>query len=219
MKRTGITYSRAAMAAVFTVALCAQPGCGSAGAAPDEPGSGDGGSVSPVAKTVTIKGGRGFECFVYAQSLYCKGNPLNGDLAALIPSAVSYTRVGMGDFTTLYTWDDTLCVGAVVAQRPLSRGPGEGTYCWGEATLNASYALFSVVYGGVNYTDGANGSSDLTYSQTPFVGADMTVTYFATQTATADPIVSDGFGFRTERTEVCVDDGITLTCETVGVGL
>lgn len=202
-------------------------------AAPDQsPGGG-----TSVAKTVTLKSGSNFDCFIWnegAGEVWCLNDVPNG-----IAKPINFGPGGPGcsgngsscrgtdglfirvvsaasAITQLEVRDDTICWSLSVAQRPVSRDAGLGTYCIGEATINSSsLSGRTYVYGGPQYTDGANGSSDLTYAVTPFLAvegggaADLEPwgVFFA-----SGPYNPDGESSVTEETLSCSLLEGTLTC-------
>lgn len=216
---------------------CVGGGSGSAeSSTPDQsPGGG-----TPVAKTVTLKSGSNFDCFIWNEGtgeVWCRNvvpnginEPINfgpggpgcsGNGGSCRGTDGLFLRVvsGASAITQLEVRDDTICWSLPVAQRPVSRDAGTGTYCIGEATINSSSLGGRVyVYGG--YTDATNGSPDLTYALTPFLAVEgglasdleLWGVFFA-----SGPYSPDGEASVTEQTLSCslLDD--VLTCPNFSV--
>lgn len=162
-----------------------------------------------VPVTLTVKSGRDFSCFLFGDSLYCKGFSMNLDIALATSSYILYARDLDSDLTALLVWDDTICWSSVVQTQPRNRQYGHATYCAGESTLSGNSIDPRIVYSGPSFTDAANGSADLTYARHPFMGCDCTAAQWLAISA-----VTDGAGLTSETAIDCeiTDEGVTLAC-------
>lgn len=211
------------IASVFVI--FALVGCSGGSSSPSAEGGGSDSPESPKAVSLEVRSGDGFSCFVLAESLFCRRHsgivPTNGDVAAAVPSeSWSLVFSAGSDLEGVWVWDDTVCVGASVSQRPQARDAGSATYCWGEATLAGSYVDLDAVYGGPSFTDGVNDSPELSYDQTPFVGADVSLEYWVNQTDFAE-VVTDTDATVASETLSCEisGSGDVLTCPSFEVSL
>ncbi len=179
---------------------------------------------SPSAVSVVERSGRDFSCLSLtvsgADRVFCRalGPAVDARLGLSGPAFSLFAE--SADLTGLEVWDDTICLTATVAQRPLSRAPGSALYCFGEATLGANYIGYALVFGGAQYSTAANGSPDLSYATEPFVGGDGAA-WGPQSPAVMDTMLSeqgnwlvmlDSRAFVTEQTHSCTYDGTTLTC-------
>jgi hypothetical protein len=99
----------------------------------------------------------------------------------------------------------------------MTRGSsGYATYCFGEATLNGSYSVYPIVYGGPQYSTATNGSTDVIYYTEPFMGGDIHITNLE---ETSPWVVSDGLTLTGQGLIDCTVANSTMTCPTFQVSL
>lgn len=153
------------------------PNAGPEGDPGDEPAD-----PAPVAQTITLKRGVGFECLIADESLWCR------DIVGLAhgsipPLSSNFSRVASGPILNFTTWDDTVCFDADVSTQPVSRGAGRATYCLGEAFINGP-ATLAVVYSGPPFSIASHGAPEISFaaSVVPFAGADFSLDHWVNQT-------------------------------------
>jgi hypothetical protein len=193
-------------------------GCveGESASAPDSPGGSPPPTSTPIG--VTVKTGLGFSCISLTlasggvDQIYCRteGSP---DPRLGILSASYSLYVEAPALAAFETWDDTICFSAVVTQRPLNRDAGLATYCMGDATLGFNQVAYPLVYGGPQYDHAANGTSEVSYSELPFVGGDVSMDLM-TNTGGTWLVMLDTSVAVSESVETCdlAIDETTLTC-------
>jgi hypothetical protein len=203
---------RLTQGALGTVILIGLSGCLAGGSA--DSSSVDLPNPAPVGESfiAEVHSGDGFECFVFRDSVFCRGSSVNADIAVSSVDFALYFEDSDTNVRGLLTYDDTLCVETSVLTRPVSRTPGVATYCIGEATLQNTPGGHPIVYGGPNFSSGVNGSSDVTYASEPMMGADLDLTVVL-----AANVFTDGFSQTSERSENCLLIEGILTCETFTV--
>ena len=209
-------------------------GCKGGGAA-DSADSGGGGGSPGTPLDVELLSGGNFDCLIWEGKILmcrnvvglglqeainfgpggpnCSGNGgsctgTGGQFVVVVASAAAISET--------LIMDDTICWTTQVAERPIARTPGVASYCIGEATLNP-FGLGGqpAVFSGPSFTSAANGSSSLSYFETPFLGADATL-----DTMSHWSIWVDGTGSVSSQTLSCEvsADGSTLTCPSFTVG-
>ncbi len=186
-------------------------------------GSGGGGSVvaespSPLvpsgeAVTVTVKSGRGFECFALKQTVYCRGTAVNADIDLNETEFVEYYRDENSNILTLGVWDDTICIHSIVAERHSSMftDAGHAIFCVGEATFQGTNSP-DVKYDYTFFSNPSNIPSDITTSRIPCFEYDNYDQY--TMNMIGNTFITDGTLMTAVGTEDCERTGTDLVCET-----
>jgi hypothetical protein len=203
-------------AAVILLALTTLIGCSG--------GSGGGGgsvvaeSPSPLvpvseAVSVTVKSGRGFECFALKQTVYCRGNSVNLDVDVNSVEFEEYYRDEDSDILTFKVWDDTVCIHSIVAERnsSASTDAGHAIFCIGEATFQGTNVP-TVKYDWTFFSNPSNLPSDITTSRIPCFEYDDFDQY--TMNSIGNTFITDGTAMTALNTENCERTGTDLVCET-----
>lgn len=176
--------------------------------APSDPG------VTPEQGTpvsITVKSGSNFDVFLFEGDLY--GRSTDDYYHEVKMASFVFVRVvsGASPVTDLSVRDDSYCYSVAVAELPQSRLPGNATYCTGEGNLNWPYTMYPIVYSGPPF-GAAHGSSDLTWTQQPIMGGELSMDTLLNQTAYSHPILSDGSGLTSEVTLSCEKFTTELVC-------
>lgn len=194
---------------VMALVACKEGG-GGASFSPSDPGLIPPGSS---VKTITVKSGRDFSCFIYndsSGSVFCKGtNPELTDIweTQALNSPV-YVRIASNAqaFSDLETWDDTVCMTTTVSQRPHSGTPGTATYCIGEPNLGVGYSAWPIIHSGPFFSL-AHVSAGLSFAILPFMGGDIVMAQI-----TNEFYMLDGRGLTGSQTINCILSNGQLVC-------
>lgn len=171
--------------------------------------------VIPALTNVTVKSGDGFECaLLESNEIYCRGTNPRISLSPDFELFAAFTSPVL----RFETWDDTVCLSLIVAQRPVARDAGLATYCMGEASLGPNYTGYNIIYSGPAYSEATHGSTGTIFFVEPFAGADEPMDVFTNETGNW-LVMTDTRSAVTESVEACEVLADSIECDDFTIDL
>lgn len=168
-------------------------------------------SPQPVTIDVKVYSGLDYDCFAYGPSLYCRGiTQVVGSVSSMELNTTTFIEylTASADIadSDLAFRDQSFCLKALVAERPMSNDLGYAIYCFGQGGWIGSYSAYPFVYGASSFDFGGFGSVDLTYHAEPFAASEgLDLVEVGSWSGDTTDSVSD-------TTVSCTIDGGVATC-------